>query len=166
MPYVQNETSNPGNEVLASVTPVLTVHANYASGDYVGTSGVAMIFEGCAPIDGAGGYVLGATLLDFALQSIQTELWLFSAPVTPPNDSAAWTITNADLLNLIGVIPFNSTDYYASAANSACDGVFKNGNKRYICAAASRRLYGCLVTRGAPTYANGDLTVRLSLMQD
>jgi hypothetical protein len=147
---------------LPQATPVLTVHANYVSGDYVGTSGTAMEFQGCANIAGGGGWIVGAELIDYALQSVAMELWLFSSAVTPPADSAAWTISDADALKLVAVIPFNAGDYYASALNSVCDGAPLNGSKRYICESTS--LYGCLVTRGAPTFASGDLTVKLSLM--
>jgi hypothetical protein len=137
-----------------SANPVLTVAASYVTGDYVGTSGVAMVFSGCANTPGGGGWVIGAKLLDKASQSVQTELWLFTTAVTPPADSAAWTISDADLQFLVAVIPFNASDYFASAVNSTCDGMPLNG------------LYGCLVTRGSPTYASLDLTVIPSLMMD
>jgi hypothetical protein len=145
---------------LLTATPTLTVAANYASGDYVGTSAVAMTFTGAATPQSNTGTIISAILIDYAAQSVSTELWLFDAAPTPPADSAAWTVTDADMLKCIGIIPF--TTYYASGANviSFAKGVgiaYKT---------ATGNLFGCLVTRGTPTYASGDVTVRLVVWQD
>jgi hypothetical protein len=151
-----------GNQNVVSVTPTLTVHANYASGDYVGTSASPMEFTNAAKEAGGTGVIYAATLVDLALQSISTELWLFSGTITPPNDSAAWSISDGDIAKCIGVIPFQT--YYASALNS----ISKADNPviAYKCAAGSTSIFGCLVTRGAPTYASGDVIVRLAMFQD
>lgn len=140
------------------VTPVLTVHANYVSGDYVGTSASPMEFTGC----GSYGWLVGATLFDYAVQSLAAELWVFNAAITPPNDSAAWAISDADILKCVAVIPFVATDYYASSNNSICSGIPKF-SKKY--SSASGSLFGCIVTRGAPTYASGDVSVSLSILR-
>jgi hypothetical protein len=148
---------------LPTVTPVLTVAASYVSGDYVGTSGSAMHFDaaGSSQNSAGGGYILGCVLIDGALQSIAGELWLFDTDITPPADSAAWTVTDAQMKSLICVIPLST--YYASAANSVCFGA-PEGSARFETGAAGI-IYGCFVTRGAPAYASGDLTFRLSVMQ-
>jgi hypothetical protein len=155
-----------GVSVQVDVTPTLTVHATYVANDYVGTSGTPMTFANAARVNAGTGVVVGAVLVDAALQSIAGELWLFDTAPTPPNDSAAWTITDAEAAKCIGIIPFGGTTapYYASAANSVCPVgglsiLFKTG-------AASKDLFGCFVTRGAPTYASGDLTFRLRIWQD
>jgi len=144
------------------VTPTLTVHATYVTGDYVGTSGTAMVFAGSSRLNGGTGTVLSAVLIDYAVQSVACELWLFDTAVTPPADSAAWSITDADCARCVGVIPFST--YYASAANSVS---FSQGvGIGFKTLAASTSIYGCLVTRGSPAYASGDLTVRLTIYQD
>ena len=94
-----------------SVTPVLTVAATYASGDYVGTSLVPMTFADVVAENGRYGYVVGCTIVDDALQSVDGELWLFDTTFTAPADSAAWTVSAAILKTCIGVIPFST--YYA-----------------------------------------------------
>lgn len=139
-----------------NVTPTLTTHGAYVANDYVGTDGIAMVFANVARVAGGGGF-LNVNLIDYALQSVAGELWLFDTDPTPPADNAAWTITDANSLYLVGVIPFSI--YYASAANSnskPADGLIP-----FKCAAGSTSLYGCFVTRGTPTYANGDLTFRM-----
>jgi hypothetical protein len=144
------------------VVPVLTVHANYVANDYVGTSGVAMIFADCSRAYAMTGMIVGAVLVDYALQSVAGELWLFDTAPTPPNDSAAWDITDAMAARCIGVIPFST--YYASASNSVSP--VSNLTIAFQTLTTSRDLYGCFVTRGAPAYASGDLTFRLYILQD
>lgn len=145
------------------LTPVLTVHATYATGDHVGTSATALAFTNAVRTAGGSGTIIGATLIDFATQSVSAELWLFSQSVTVPDDSAAWTITDAHSLFCIGVIPFST--YYASAANSISTGTIPNGNLPFVLPPGSTTLYGALVTRGSPAYASGDLTIRLLITE-
>jgi len=163
MGYIENSVKASGFESMPESTPVLTVHANYASGDYCGTSGVAMEFQKSASGPGKSGYILSALLIDAALQSAAIELWLYDYPVTPPADSAAWTLSDSDAKHLVAIIPFSN--YYASALNSVSDGQPDTGPKKFVCQSDSRSLYGCLVLRSAPTFSSGDLTVRLTLEQ-
>ena len=145
------------------VTPTLTIAGAYAANDFVGTSATAMTFAGCARVDGGYGMIYHVELVDYAKQSIAGELWLFNtAPAGLPVDNAAFTITDAAAKQCIGVVPFNT--YYASALNS----VSPVGNLTigFKCLAGSMDLYGVFVTRGAPTYATGDLTFRLICVQD
>lgn len=151
-----------GKTKLITVTPTLTVAANYAAGDFVGTSATASTITGAARIDGGSGAITGIELIDGDVQSVAGELWLFDASVTPPVDSAAWSISDADALKLIRVVPFST--YYASALNSV-----SNSDNLYIqfaCAADSKDLYCCFVTRGAPTYTSGKLSFRITIIQD
>ena len=155
--------SDGGYTVAVDVTPTLTVAGAYAANDFVGTSATAMTFAGCARVDGGYGMIYHVELVDYAKQSIAGELWLFNtAPAGLPVDNAAFTITDAAAKQCIGVVPFNT--YYASALNS----VSPVGNLTigFKCLPASTSLYGVFVTRGAPTYATGDLTFRLICVQD
>jgi hypothetical protein len=147
----------PGATLTA--TPTLTVAGAYGANDFVGTSATAITFANA--VGAAGGYatIISARLHDYALQSAAAELWLFNAAPTPPNDNAAWSISDADVLKCIGVIVFDT--YYTSALNSIAEG--RNLPKKIKAAAAATSIYGCLVTRGAPTYATGDVTVTLEL---
>lgn len=149
-------------DVISSGAITLTVHANYASGDFVGTSATPITFAKVALHDGGSGTIMSAVLTDYAVQSVAMELWLFDTTITPPADSAAWTITDAEAATCIGVIPFST--YYASAANSVS--YVANVGLPFKCGASADDIYGALVTRGAPSYASGDLTVRLFIFQD
>lgn len=152
------------NSTVVTVTPVLSVHATYATGDYVGQSAAPMTFSGCARVAGGTGLVTSCMLIDYALQSVAGELWLFDATITAPTDSGAWSLSDADMLKCVGVIPFST--YYASALNSVSFGVPTSSPIVFKCGSALRELYGCFVTRGSPTYASGDITFRLNVLQD
>lgn len=154
-----------GHTVVLDATPTLPTHANYVAGDYIGADATAMAFAGASRLNAGRGWVLGATLTDYALQSIAGELWLFDTNVTPPADSAPWSISDAHAARFICVIPFST--YYASALNCVSHGVPSGGSPAaFTCLAGSTSIYGCFVTRGAPTYASGDLTFRLHISQD
>lgn len=151
-----------GNQIdTVAVTPTLTVHAGYVANDYVGESGVAMTFTNCARIAGGGGYIVSAMVIDAALQKVAGELWLFDSDPTPPADSAAWSIADADALRLVGIIPV--TTYYDSALNTI--GQSAEQQIAFRCASSSRDLFGCFVTRGAPAYGDGDLTFVLRIIR-
>ena len=151
-----------GEGITITVSPVLTVAGAYVSGDFVGTSATALIFANAARVAGGSGVIKSATLVDYALQSVACELWLFDTNVTPPADNAAWTISDAHAATCIGVIPFST--YYASALNSVSNGAVPNGGIGF--SAVATTIWGAIVTRGTPTYASLDLTIRLNIMQD
>ena len=142
--------------------PVLTVAGAYTANDYVGTSATPITFANAARVIGGGGVIQRAVLVDYALQSLSMELWLFDTLVTPPADNAAWSISDVHAATCIGVIPF--TTYYASAVNSVSPA--PNLGVAFNCAVGDTAIYGCLVTRGAPTYASLDLVARLVILQD
>lgn len=149
-----------GKTAVVSATPVLTVAGAYSANDFVGTSATAISFANAVRVSAGTGIIQAAVLTDYALQSLPLELWLFDTAITPPNDNAAWTLTDAHAATCIGVIPFST--YYASALNS----VSPASGLGIAFKAVATTIYGVLVTRGAPTYATGDLTVRLVILQD
>jgi hypothetical protein len=116
-----------------------------------------------ARVNAGTGIIVSAELIDFAVQSVAGELWLFDTTFSPPADSAAWDITDAVSLTLIGVIPFST--YYASASNSVSMGNVGQGIP-FKCGAGVTTIFGAFVTRGAPAYASGDISFRLGVVQD
>jgi len=142
---------------VSTKTPVLTVGATYATGDYVGTSGVAIVFDSVGNnAQGGLNYVLGATCIDGSgATGVNGELWIFDSIITPPADSAAWSISDADAKKLVCVIPFST--WYASALNVVSHGIPAGA----ACYYSTGNLYGCFVTRGSWGGASLDLTLRL-----
>lgn len=160
----ENHIGKVGGEgVTSDASVAMPVAGAYSANDYVGANATPITFSNCARINGGSGWILGAVLIDKALQSKETELWLFDDTITPPNDNAAWTISDADMQKFLGVIEFQT--YFASALNS---GANPENTKavRFTCQSGSKNLYGAIVTRGTPTYASGDLFVRLMIIQD
>lgn len=151
-----------GKQATISVTPTLTVAATYVSGDYVGESAVPITFDNVARVVNGSGVIQSAQLIDKALASIPAELFLFDTAITPPADSAAWTLSDADMAHCIGVIPFSA--YFASALNSVSP--VNNLGIAFKCVGNDDKIYGALVTRGAPAYANGDVVIKLQVLQD
>jgi hypothetical protein len=154
-----------GKAQISEMSVTMTSAGAYHANDFVGGDGVAITFPSCSRINQGYGGIIGATIIDKALQSASLELWLFDDLMTPPNDNAAWTVSDADAAKLVGVIPFST--YYASAANSVAMGTIANGILPFkVAGAALKALYGCVVTRGTPTYATGDLVIRLLIVQN
>lgn len=151
-----------GSTITPSFTPTLTVAGAYVANDYVGTSGTTTPIT-AARINAGTGWVISARLIDYALQSIAMECWLFNAAITPPADNAAWTLSDVDLAKLVCIIPFST--YYTTVLNSASPGV-PVAPAAFTCPAGVKTLFPYLVTRGAPTYATGDLTVIFSIEQN
>jgi hypothetical protein len=146
------------DKLIAVANPALTVAGAYSIGDYVGTTTTPMEFTVAQNLGGYG-EIVGAILIDKALQSLAGELWLFDADPTVPVDNAAWTITDAKMLScFLGVIPIIT--YYLNAANSI--GIWAGNPVQYKCTAALKKIYGAYVTRGAPTYASLDLYFKLN----
>jgi uncharacterized protein YjbI with pentapeptide repeats len=151
-----------GGTITVITTPVvMTTHANYVANDFVGVDATALIFANAARVNTGSGSVIGATLIDYALQSVACELWLFdTAPAGLGNDSAAFTLTDAAVC--IGVIPFST--YYLNALNSVSNGIIPNGQIPFKSSGTS--IWGAVKTLGAPAYASSDLQIRLTISQD
>lgn len=62
-------------------------------------------FEQAAGPDGSG-MILDAVIGTSIASSLQGEVWLFDGPVVQSADNAAWVMTDAEALKLVGVIPF------------------------------------------------------------
>jgi hypothetical protein len=150
-----------GNTFVIDVPVVMTSHAGYAANDFVGVDATALIFANAARKNLGSGMVIGAVLIDYALQSVAGELWLFdTAPAGLPADSAAFTLTDA--YTCIGVIPFNT--YFTNALNSVSVGAIPNGQLPFVSNGTS--LWGAFKTLGAPAYASSDLHIRLTVSRD
>jgi hypothetical protein len=140
-----------------------TVTTSYTSGDQLGTE---LTFAGAASITGWGGVIVGATLIDKALKvnTGDVELWLFNAASTPASDNAAADWSDANILNLEGIIKFATADWRTNASNAVNNQ--QNLAIGYGCAATS--LFGSLVTRQANGVFSAvtDLTVILHVVRD
>jgi len=156
-PTEYQTTRQPTTKITVTIAAAA---AAYHAGDIVGAV-VDLTPMGRA--NGGGGYITGAVLTDYALQSIAGEAWLSSVtPAGAPADNAAWTMTDND--DAVGVIPFNT--YYASALNSVSNGAIPNGSMPFVCEGGDQSLFLAFVTRGTPTYIANGLILTLFYVQD
>jgi len=132
-------------------TPAITAGA-YAAGDVVGG---LLTFINAALAIGRGGYIVKVLITDNAGQAVPYELHLFDRTFAAMADNAAWSPSDANMLNWEGYVDIAATDQAAGAANS---GAAKSTGLRcpfpYYCVGTS--LFGQLVIRGTPTYAATD----------
>lgn len=109
------------------------------------------------------GIILSAQLIDKAKIIGAYDLFLFNASPTLAADNSPATWSDADALNIIGVIEFPYPKNLPSAMLNAISHIDSLG-----LATASSTIYGALVTRSAHTFfgAAGDLQVRLNYSKD
>lgn len=145
----------------AVVTRIVTVPGvgagAHASGDVVGEP---FPIPDLVRVAGGGGVIETVVLIESTTNSVGTELWLFDDTISSAADDAAHSISDLDATRAVGVIPI--TSYTASALNS--EGTARGVGLAFNCKAGSRRLVGLLVTRGAPTYAAGGITLKVSVI--
>ena len=108
----------------------------YASGDVYAnstTAPVIMTFAGAGRTAGAGGRILGATLIHGAAQTtkLSADLWLFDTTVVMDNDNAPFTPTDAEADTVVAVVPFlTAADWSVGDATAGIGGnvVYARGN--------------------------------------
>lgn len=131
----------------------------YAAGDVVSDSTSAptvITFSNATKESGGFGTLVHAICIDSANVATKPdlELWLFDTTVTPDNDNAAFTPTDAELLTLVGVIPFPTASFKVGDAtvgaggNSVCSVADINIPFKTV-GATNSSLYGVLVVRNA-----------------
>lgn len=110
------------------------------------------------------GIILSAQLVDKAKIIGPYDLFLFNASPTLAADNAPFTVSDADMLNCIGVINFP----YPANTPSAMVNAIAHVDSLGLPSGASSTIYGGLVTRTAHTFfgAAGDLQVRLNYSKD
>ena len=93
----------------------------YATGEVMANAtGAICEITGCARIAGGSGTIISMIAVSSANQALkaQLELWLFDMSVTQDADNALFTPTDAECLNLVGIIPLN-TSYVGDATAGA-----------------------------------------------
>jgi hypothetical protein len=135
-----------------------TATTAYTSGDVVGTEMLFDIGEAGAAL----GEIVGLTIIDKAAGLGACDLFLFSAPSTPAADNAPNSWADADMANLICVVP--AATVYTSALNKAITWTTQE-EMPYV--STTNVLYGVLVTRTANGFfgAVGDVIVKLFIEQ-
>lgn len=145
---------------LVSFTPVLAVAGAYVSGDQIGAVNAV---SGAA--DWSGGSVLlkSVTVLDAAKQDVALDLFFFSeSPTLTSVDNGAFALADSEMLGkCLGKVSLAATDYADAAASASATKT--NVDLVLKAVARAQDIFCVLVSRGTPTYANGDLKIVLGL---
>ncbi len=153
-----------GDTALITSTPTLSVAGAYATGDYIGPSTTPASFANVSRVSGYANVLKSLAIIDkdIATAAVALELWLFSATFTAPTDNAAWTVSDADMANFLGVIPISTSKWYSSGANKG----FSDDTLGLVIAPAVTTIFYALVARGTtPTWASGDLSLKIGVLQ-
>lgn len=148
-----------------SATPTVDVSA-HSSGD-LATSKMTFDLTGFRSRTTTPIFLNGVKITDLADNDVDYDLLLFHANPgsTTFTLSTAFDLADADLANLITVVPVTS---YATFADNGL--VYANDLATAIPmdhTAASMSLYACLVARGTPTFTTAsDLVVQLTFSSD
>lgn len=153
-----------GFTTYVSSTITMSVAGAYATGDYMGTTTTPQSFTSVVRTSGGTGTIKSITISDkITTTNVAMELWLLSATFTAPTDNAAWAISDTEALTVLGVIPINVGNWFATANNQ----VYFDGTLSIPIKPAATSLFYALVARGAtPAFTSGDLTINLGIFQD
>lgn len=139
----------------------------YATGDAIGTAATSVIeLTGCGRQLGGSGVISNVLVVDDAAPATKAdlELWLFASAPAGEVDNAAFTPTDAELLELVGVVDLGSSPY---VGDGNCVYQALTQNLCYRCSDEDRSLYGTLVVRNTYTPVSGEVfTVSLGVLQD
>ena len=144
-----------------SETPTITAGA-YSALDAVG--GKLEFVNARTPFDNSG-HIVQAHISDKGKQNALLYLVLFSQDFTATADNAAFAVSDADLLNVVGVLEFAVASYSSFNANSFCAIGFLGAAVEipFALVEGGTSLFGQLfVKTSTPTYAAvDDITVKL-----
>lgn len=146
----------------------------YAAGDAIADSASAPTVNEiakCARKTGGGGLIESVILIDSAnvATALEAELWIFDKTVTPDNDNAAFTPTDAEAETVVAIIPLTTSYVGDATAGAGGNRVYLPAavNKKFKCQANSRSLFWALVARNAYVPVSAEkFTVKLNLLQD
>lgn len=154
---------NPIQTITTGITRPADTNA-YAAGDAfanstsVPTSG-GFTFTSAARSSGGSGEITDAVVSASAGTAYQGEVWIFDQAVTATNDNAALSVSDSDILNLVGVIPFNTTD-----TNSANSISYVTGLGIGFTCVGTANLRFLVKMMNAPTPASAEvLTIRIKV---
>ncbi len=139
-------------EITTSVTRPNNTTA-YTAGDVIGTaaSQVLTFNNVSTPFVQGSGWVANATVLSSAAPTTlpSLELWLFKVAPAAAADNSAWAVTDAELLNLIAVLPLATTYVGLASGNHVQQSA--NTIAGFTLPSGSDTIYGVLVVRNAYT---------------
>jgi hypothetical protein len=166
------EVFGKGRVISASFTRPDNATA-YAAGDVICNSTsapVILTFPRATVTQGPSFSIIAqVVMVDSANQStkLEAELWLFDTAITMDNDNAAFTPTDAELVNLLGIVELETP--YVGTVTSGADGnaVYRSSGLSVPIQTkpSDNAIYGVLVARNAYTpVASESFTIKLGIL--
>lgn len=142
----------------------------YAANDVMTADPAAvMTFSGLPSRTTTGCLIQSATIVSSANKGtkLDADLLLFSSTISDLDaDNAAFTPTDAQLLTIVGVIPFATANWKAGDASADAAGNAFCVNANLGISIAHQTLYGVLIARNTYTpVANEVFTIKLQVIQ-
>lgn len=141
-------------KIVSTVTPTIDTNA-YADGDHLGSLQVIDGFRNWSV------FILeDIVIIDLAAQSAEIDIFFWgSSPTIASSDNAAFSVTDAQISNSIGVVTIPAASYAAVGAAQSVATV--DVQKTLISTTAPTdstpfRVYAQAVSRGTPTYGAAD----------
>lgn len=104
------------------------------------------------------------TRSDVDVTAADFDIVLLTAAPTMTNDNAAFALTDAEALTIVGSVSIAAADWKVSTANAW---VHKPVNIGFVCASDSVTLYAAIVVRGTYTPASGEVFgIKVKAKQD
>lgn len=135
----------------------------YAAGDLIGGK---LTFSSAVRVTSGTALLHSVVLADNDKQNVSIDLLLFrkDPASTTFTDNSALDVADSDLRNLVGHVSIDAGDYTSLNDNSLATVPAVNLPVQVV---SAQTLYGCLVSRGTPTYTTSSgLQVMLGLLQD
>lgn len=129
--------------------------AAYASGDQFGG---LVTLTNAARVSGGTGTITGVTINSASVLTGTFDVLFFDSSVTLAGESAPFSISDADGLKLIGIVPMAGA--YSLGLNRVSQAF--NIAIPYVCV-GSTSLYAAIITRSAFTLAAGDFASKLNV---
>lgn len=149
-----------GGSTVITVNDLVLDTAIYATGDVL--ADIFVITGAIRP--GAGtSTITDITVIDKDNQSQPFDLVFFDRTFTLTGaKNAAWAVSDADIVNCLGVASITAGDYIALSTNS----VAQKNNINITVNSQTKDIYVGTISRGTGTYTAGGLRVRVKISQD
>jgi hypothetical protein len=166
-------TNGTRTRITASKTRPADTNA-YAVQDVINEStsaGTGWTFTSLGRINGNGGVIDRVHLVSSAnpTTKLQAALYLFNAAPVADNDNAAFTPSDGELANLIGIVQFPLTFVGDATSGAGGNVVYSSGQIHvpYVCASDGTSLFGVLVALNAYTPVSAEaFTIMIQAAQD
>lgn len=147
--------------VRIAVTPTVSTSPAYSSADAVGG---LMTFSNAVAVSGYGGVLQSVIVIDKANQKPALQIYISNQTFTASTDNAAFTVSDADVVNAVGYVSIAATDWQS---NGTANAVATKAGIGLAFHPNTTDLFAQMQTTSTPTFAStSDIIVIFEILQD